>query len=114
MLKGLGGLGDIGKMGAMLKQAMEVKNNIEELKAKLAEERIEASAGGGMVSVTMNGKLDVLEVKIDPEIVDPNDVEMIETLVRAAFNEAAEKARELVKQKMTEITGGLDIPGVTS
>jgi DNA-binding YbaB/EbfC family protein len=101
-------------MGAMLKQAMEVKNNIEEMKEKLGEERVEGSAGGGMVSVVMSGKLDVISVKIDPEVVNPADVEMLETLVRAALNEAAGKARELVKQKMTEITGGLDIPGVTS
>lgn len=112
MLKGLGGLGDIGKMGNILKQAMQVKNHIEELKEQLGEERIEASAGGGMVTVVMSGKLDIISIKLDPEIVDPNDTEMLETLIRAAVNEAAGKARQMVKEKMTEITGGLDIPGL--
>ena len=84
MLKGLGGLGDIGKMGNILKQAMQVKNHIEELKEQLGEERIEASAGGGMVTVVMSGKLDIISIKLDPEIVDPNDTEMLETLIRAA------------------------------
>ncbi len=109
----LKGLGDLGKMGGMLKQAMEVKQNIEALKETLGNERVEASAGGGMVTVEMSGKMEVLAVKIDPEVVDKNEVEVLETLVRAAVNEAGEKAKELVKVKMSELTGGLDIPGLT-
>jgi nucleoid-associated protein EbfC len=109
----LKGLGDLGKMGGMLKQAMEMKGRIEEIKESLAEEQIEASAGGGMVSVLINGKLEVLSVKIDPEVVNADDVEMLETLVQAAFNEASGKMREVVKEKMQEVAGGLDIPGLT-
>ncbi len=109
----LKGLGDLGKMGGVLKQAMEMKQNIEALKESLGNEQVEASAGGGMVSVVMSGKMEVLELRIDPEVVSKDDVEMLETLVRAAVNEAAEKTRQLVKDKMGEIAGGLDIPGLT-
>ncbi len=107
------GLGDLGKMGGVVKQALEMKQRIEEIKERLAEEQVEASAGGGMVTVVMNGKMDLMSVKIDPEVVDKEEVEMLETLVRAAVNEAAEKTRDLVKAKMQEVAGGLDIPGLT-
>ncbi len=109
--KGLGGLGD---MGNLFKQAMSLKQNMEQLKEQLANERVEASAGGGMVTVVLNGKMEVLSVKIDPEIIDRDDPEMLETLVAAAVNEGTRKAQELVRDKMTELTGGIDIPGLTS
>lgn len=109
----LRGLGDLGKMGGMLKQALEMKSRIEEMKENLAKERISGSSGGGMVNVEINGNLEVLTIKIDPEVVNPADVEMLETLVRAAINEAGDRARELVKSKMSEVAGGLDIPGLT-
>lgn len=109
--KGLGGLGD---MGNMMKNALELKSNMEKLKESLANEQIEASSGGGMVTVVMNGKMEVLSVKIDPDVINPDDSEMLETLVAAALNEASRKAQEMVKEKMSELTGGLDIPGITS
>ncbi len=109
--KGLGGLGDIGNM---MKHALELKSNMERLKETLAAERIEGSSGGGMVTVVMSGRLEVLSVKIDPEIVNPEDPEMLETLVAAAMNEANRKAQEMVKEKMSALTGGIDIPGITS
>ena len=109
--KGLGGLGDLGNM---MKHALDLKSNMEKLKEDLAEERVEASAGGGMVRVLMNGKMEVLSIKIDPEIINRDDPEMLETLVTAAMNEAARKTQELVKEKMGELTGGIDIPGLTS
>ncbi len=109
--KGLGGLGDIGNM---MKHALELKSNMEQLKETLAAERVEATAGGGMVTVVMTGKLEVISVKIEPEIINPEDPEMLETLVAAAINEANRKAQEMVKEKMTELTGGIDIPGLTS
>lgn len=109
--KGLGGLGDLGNM---MRHAMDLKSNLEQLKESLAQERIEANAGGGMVSVVMSGKLEVLSISIDRDIINPEDPEMLETLVAAAMNEANRKAQELVKEKMTELTGGIDIPGLTS
>ena len=67
-----------------------------------------------MVTVVLNGRLDVISVKIDPEIINPEEPEMLETLVAAAMNEANRKAQAMVKEKMTELTGGIDIPGLTS
>lgn len=101
-------------MGTMLKQAMEVKARMEELKESLGNERIEAAAGGGMVQVVMTGKMELLSIKIDPEIINPADPQYLETLVQAAFNDGIYKAQDLVKSKMTEMTGGIDIPGLTS
>lgn len=107
------GLGDLGKMSGMVKQAMELKNNIDAFKEQLGDERIEGSSGGGMVNVVVSGKMELLDIKIDPEVIDKEDPEMLETLVRAAVNEAMGKTREIVKEKMSEMTGGLDIPGLT-
>ncbi len=109
----LRGLGNLGNLPGMLKQAMEVKKKVEELKESLASERVESSAGGGMVTVIMTGKFEVESVKIDPEVIDKNDPEILETMVRAAVNEAVRKVQELVKSKMAELTGGIEIPGLT-
>ena len=103
----------MGNISGLLKQAMDVKGKIEELKENLANETIEASAGGGMVNVVMTGKFEIVSLQIDPDVIDKDDPEMLETLVRAAVNEAVRKTQELVKSKMTEITGGIDIPGIT-
>jgi len=108
----LKGLRDRGNLQGILKQAMDVKGKIEELKEKLADEQIEAAAGGGMVKVVMTGKFELISLKIDPEVVNRDDVEMLETLVRAAVNDAVRKVQELVKGKMRDLTGGMDIPGI--
>mgnify|MGYP003656735331 CR=1 FL=1 len=110
----LKGLGDLGKMGGMLKQAMEMKGRMEELKEQLADERIEADSGGGMVRIVMNGKMELLSIKIEPDIINAEEAEVLETLVQAAINEGTRKAQEMVKAKMSEMAGGLDIPGLTS
>lgn len=106
--------GDIGKMGTMLKQAMEVKARMEELKETLGNERIEGASGAGMVQVVMNGKMELISIKIDPELINPAEPQYLETMVQAAFNDGIGKAQELVKSKMAEMTGGMDIPGLTS
>ena len=104
----------IGNLGSMVKHAIELKGKMEGLKEELAAEQIEASSGGGMVTVVINGKMELLSLKIDPGIIDKDDPEMLETMVRAAVNEGVAKAHELVQAKMTELTGGMDIPGLTS
>lgn len=109
--KGLGGLGD---MAGMMKQAMQMKSKMEELKAQLADATVESAVGGGMVKLVMNGKFEVLSVSIDPEVIDKNDVETLESLVQAAVNEGVQRAQEMIKARMTELTGGIDIPGLTS
>ena len=107
MLKGLGNLQGI------LRQALDVKNKIDALKDVLANERVEASSGGGMVKVVMTGKFEIESLKIDPEIINKDEPGMLETLVSAAINEAVRRTQDLVKTKMAELTGGMDIPGLT-
>lgn len=109
----LRGLGDLGKMGGMLKQAMEIKQRIEELKEELANERVSASSGGGMVQVELNGKMQVIGLKIEPEVINPEEPEVLEALVQAAINEGVTRVQEMLKQRMQDVTGGMDIPGIT-
>lgn len=106
------GLGNLANLSGIIKQAMQVKERMEELKERLADERIEASAGGGMVSIVMSGRYEILELKIDPEVINKEEPEVLETLVRAAVNEAIRKTQDMVKDKMKELTGGIEIPGM--
>ena len=99
-------------LGNMLKQAQEMHSRISQLQESMAEKRVESSAGGGMVSVVMSGKQEVLSVRIDPEVVNKEDVEMLQDLIRAAVNEAIRKSQEMVTDEMKKITGGLSIPGL--
>jgi DNA-binding YbaB/EbfC family protein len=94
-----------GNMQAMMKQAEQMQRKLQE---EIALVRVEASAGGGMVSVKMDGKKNVIMVKIDPEVA--GDVEMLQDMVMAAFNEAAKKVDEEVQQKMGGMLGGLGLP----
>lgn len=108
----LKGLGDLGKMGGILKQAMEMKGRIEELKGQLGDFRVEASVGGGMVTIVMNGNMEAVSITIDPELINRDDPETLEGMVCAAINAGVSKTQELVKSKMTELTGGVDLPGM--
>ncbi|MBX7254966.1 MAG: YbaB/EbfC family nucleoid-associated protein [Candidatus Hydrogenedentes bacterium] len=100
-------------MAGMMKKAMEMKAKVEQLRDSLEAETIEASAGGGMVTVVVNGKFKVVSIRIEPEVVDKDGIDVLETLVRAAVNEAVDRMQEHVKSRMSEITGGLNIPGLT-
>jgi len=91
----------------MMKQAQQMQENLQR---ELAELSVEATAGGGMVTITMNGQKTVLGVKVDPEVVDPEDVGMLEDLILAAINEAAKKVDEHMQEKVGSMTGG--IPGL--
>ena len=99
-------------MRQLMKQAQDMQANMEKVQAQLAEERLEASAGGGMVSVTANGAGDILSVRIDPAAIDPDDVEMLEDMVLAAVNEASRQAGALAQQRMGAVTGGMNLPGM--
>jgi len=90
-----------------------MQRKIAEVQSELKERVVEASAGGGMVTVMANGHQDVVAVKIDPEVVDPDDVGMLEDLVQLATNQALKKARELRDEEMRKVTGGLGLPGLT-
>ena len=100
---------DIGKL---LKQAQQMQAKMAQVQAELAEKSVEASAGGGMVKVVMNGRHEVISVTIDPEVVDPQDIEMLEDLVAAAVTEAANRVEEMVRDEMSSITGGIPLPGM--
>jgi nucleoid-associated protein EbfC len=99
-------------LGNILKQAQQMHSKISQLQEELANKTVEASAGGGMVNVVMNGKQEVLSIRIDPEVVNREDVEMLQDLVAAAVNEAIRKAQEMMTEEMKKITGGLSIPGL--
>ncbi len=102
-----------GNIQKMMKQAQKLQRQMMEAQEALAEERVEATSGGGMVKVVADGQQNVLEVKIDPQAVDPEDVEMLEDLVLAAVSEALRKSRELAEERMGAFTKGLKIPGLT-
>jgi hypothetical protein len=99
-------------LGNILKQAQQMHSKISQLQEEMAEKKVEASAGGGMVSVIINGKQEILSIRIDPEVVSRDDVEMLQDLVRAAVNEAIRKSQELMTEEMKKVTGGLSLPGL--
>ena len=101
--------------GAILKQAQQMQADMLKAQENLKNESVEATVGGGMVSVKMSGDLQLQEVKISPEAVDPDDVDMLQDLVLAAVNEAIRSAQELAASKMNQVTGGLGdlgLPGM--
>jgi len=97
----------------LMRQAQELQAKLAKAQEELAEAKIEASSGGGAVTVTVNGQQQILSVKISPEAIDPGDVEMLEDLVLAAVTEALTKSQELAAKRMGKLTGGLNIPGLT-
>jgi DNA-binding YbaB/EbfC family protein len=101
-----------GNMNKMIKQARQVQEQIVKMQEELEQREVEAAAGGGAVTVRVNGKQEVLSIKISPEVIDPDDVEMLEDLVTVAVNEAIRQAQDMVSSEMAKITGGLNIPGL--
>jgi DNA-binding YbaB/EbfC family protein len=99
-------------MGDMMKQAQKLQAKMIKLQEELAEKTVETSAGGGMVKVIANGKQQIVSIKIEKEVVDPEDVEMLQDLVLAAVNDALAKSQEMVSGEMGKLTGGLKIPGL--
>ncbi|MBB6218826.1 hypothetical protein HNQ80_005001 [Anaerosolibacter carboniphilus] len=101
-----------GNMNNMLKQVQKMQKQMEELQEELNQREVEASVGGGAVEVKANGKKEILSVTIKPEVVDPDDIEMLQDLILAATNEALRKADEMVTTEMGKVTGGLSMPGL--
>ncbi len=99
-------------MGKMMKQAQQLQSKMLKLQEEMAEKTVEATAGGGMIKVVANGKQQVVSMRIEREVVDPDDVEMLQDLIVAAVNEALSKSQEMVSEKMSQLTGGLNIPGL--
>jgi len=100
----MAGLGDI------LKQAQKMKAEMDRIQAEVATRTVEGSAGGGMVTAVANGKGDLLSLRIDPELVRGEDLEMLQDLVTAAANDALRKARELLAQEVSRLAGGFGLP----
>lgn len=96
----------------MMKQVQKMQAEMAKAQEALAEKTVEATAGGGAVTVTANGHQQILSIKIDPAAVDPDDVEMLEDLVLAAVNEALRRSQEMAAEAMAQVTGGLNIPGL--
>jgi DNA-binding YbaB/EbfC family protein len=103
MTKGLGG---------MMKQAQKIQSRLAKIQEEMAERTVEASSGGGMVSVVVSGKQEVISIKIEREVVNPEDIDMLQDLVLAAVNEGIRKSQEMVGEEMRKLTGGLSIPGL--
>ena len=98
--------------GNIMKEAQKLQQQLAAVQDEVAKRKVEATAGGGMVTVVANGKQELLSIKIDREVVNPDDAQMLEDLVLAACNEALRKSRELVQQELGKLTGGLKIPGL--
>lgn len=98
--------------GKMMKQAQQMQAKMAQIQEELKDETVEASAGGGMVKVTMTGAMEVRDIKIDPAAIDPDDVELLQDMVTAAVNEAVRSAQELASQRMSAVTGGMNLPGL--
>lgn len=111
-----GGFGGGGRMqmnpNDLMKQVQQMQSQMESIQEEANQEILEVSSGGGMVTLTINGALEVQSIDIDPEVVDPEDLEMLEDLVLAAVNEGIQKAQAMVADRMSALTGGLGIPGL--
>jgi hypothetical protein len=101
-----------GGLGDMMKQVQKMQAKMADLQEELEKLEVEGSAGGGMVKVVANGKGDIRSITIDPEVVDPEEVDMLQDLIIAAFNQAREKSQEIQSEQMSKLTGGLSIPGL--
>jgi DNA-binding YbaB/EbfC family protein len=99
-------------MGQLMKQAQQFQSKIAKLQEELGEQTVEASAGGGMVTVVANGKQEIISIVIDPEVIDPDDVEMLQDLIMAAVNDALSRAKEMVNAEMGKLTKGMNLPGM--
>ena len=97
-------------MGNLLKQAQQLQTKMAKLQEELEEKTVEASSGGGMVTVVVNGRPEILSINIEPEVIDPDDQEMHQDLIMAAINDGLAKAKHMVSEEMGKLTGGLNLP----
>lgn len=104
--------GNMGGFGNMVKQAQMMQQRIQKIQEEMAEKTVEATSGGGMVTVIANGKQEIVSISIKQDVVDPNDVDMLQDMVLEATNQALKKSSEMMAQAMQQVTGGLNIPGL--
>ncbi|MDY7034106.1 MAG: YbaB/EbfC family nucleoid-associated protein [Thermodesulfobacteriota bacterium] len=98
--------------GNIMKQAKMMQEQIGKVQEELAGKTVEASAGGGMIVAVVSGAQELISIKIDPEVVDPDDIEMLQDLIVAAVNEGIKRSQEMMAAEMSKITGGMNIPGL--
>jgi hypothetical protein len=103
------GLGDL---AGMMGQVKEMQQKMQQTQEELRNKVVEASSGGGMVTARMNGRCELLDIKFDAQAVDPQDLEMLEDLTKAAVNAAMEKSQKMMQEEMSKVTGGLNLPGM--
>ncbi len=112
MAKGFSGMPGGMNMNALMKQAQKMQKNIEEAQARLAEQTLEVSSGGGAVNLVINGKKEVQSITLSPDVVDPDDVEMLQDLILTAVNEAIRQVDDMTNAEMGKFTGGMGLPGM--
>ncbi len=101
-----------GNMNNMMKQVQKMQKEMQEAQAKIEEQEFEATAGGGAIKVVVNGRKEVIKIDLKPEIVDPDDIELLQDLVMVAVNEALKTADETMSKSMDKLTGGMNVPGL--
>jgi len=101
-----------GNMAKMMKQVQKMQADMAKMQEELSNKTVESTAGGGVVRVVANGRQEIVSVEIKPEVVDPEDVEMLQDLVLTAVNEALKLAQDMMSKEMGKLTGGLNIPGL--
>lgn len=102
----------IPNMGSLMKQAQKFQAKMAKLQEALGDKTVEASVGGGMVTVVVNGRQEILSIDIDQEVVDPDDIEMLQDLVMAAVNDGLTRAKDMVNEEMGKLTKGLNLPNI--
>ena len=112
MPKGFQGMPGGMNMNSLMKQAQKMQKQMAEMQEGLAEKTLEVSAGGGAVKIKINGEKQILDLVISPDVVDPDDVEMLQDLVMSGVNEAVRQMEEAVNSQMSQLTGGMNIPGL--
>jgi DNA-binding YbaB/EbfC family protein len=95
-----------------MKQAQKLQSKMAEMQEELGRRTVSAQAGGGMVEATVNGRQELISLRIDPEVANPDDIDMLQDLILAAINEALNRSRDMVAQEMSKLTGGMQIPGL--
>jgi len=99
-------------MKFLMKQAQAMQKKMEEVKVELAQKEIRVSSGGGMIEIVVNGQQEIKEIKIEPDVIDVNEKDMLEDLILAAVNESIRQSKEVAAQEMDKLTGGMNIPGL--
>ena len=99
-------------LSQIMKQAQKLQSKMAEMQEELGNRTVSAQAGGGMVEAVVNGRQELVSLRIDPEVVSPDDVEMLQDLILAAINEALNRSRDMMAQEMSKLTGGMQIPGM--